>query len=142
MSRIVCDTNTIVSGFLWNSPPSRIIWRVLEGEDILYTSKDLLAELHRVLGYDKFKSICEKRGLGRDEIFKRVVEVAVLVMPKPLGETVIPNDRSDEAVLACAVSADAQVIVSGDKRHLLPLGTYRGIRILSAAEYLSEAERG
>ena len=138
MSRIVCDTNTLVSGFLWNGSPSRIIWRVLEGEDILYISKDMLRELHRVLGYDKFKSICEKRGLRRNEIFKRVVEVAVLVLPKPLGETVIPNDRSDEAVLACAVSADAKVLVSGDKQHLLPLGTYRGIRILSAAEYLSE----
>ena len=138
MNRIVCDTNCLVSGFIWKGTPSRVVDRFLTGKDRLFISKELLTELSGVLCRPKFADALAVANYTPQQILRIVTEVAVLVLPKPLGETVIPNDRSDEAVLACAVSADAKVIVSGDKKHLLPLGTYRGIRILSAAEYLSE----
>ena len=55
------------------------------------------------------------------------------------GETIVravPDDPDDDAVLACAVEAEADYIVSGD-RHLLVLGSYEGIHILRAAEFLA-----
>ena len=48
----------------------------------------------------------------------------------------IAADPDDDKVLECAVIGNATHIVSGDKRHLLPLGTYQGIRIDSPAEFL------
>jgi predicted nucleic acid-binding protein len=53
---------------------------------------------------------------------------------------VIPEDADDDHVLACAVVAKANLIVSGD-RHLLALGeTYQGIRIVRPAEAIALIE--
>ncbi|HEV8582491.1 MAG TPA: PIN domain-containing protein [Thermoanaerobaculia bacterium] len=46
---------------------------------------------------------------------------------------VIEQDPDDDAVLACAVAARAEVIISGD-RHLLNLGRFQAIQIITAAE--------
>ncbi|MFZ2161897.1 MAG: PIN domain-containing protein [Sideroxyarcus sp.] len=42
-------------------------------------------------------------------------------------------DPDDDHVLACAHASDAEVIVSGDK-HLLGLGAFKGIEIITAAQ--------
>jgi predicted nucleic acid-binding protein len=47
---------------------------------------------------------------------------------------VIEHDADDDHVIAAAVAAQADLIVSGDRKHLLPLGTHAGIRIVAAAE--------
>ena len=49
---------------------------------------------------------------------------------------VIASDPDDDMVLECAVAGKATHIVTGDKRHLLPLGMYQGIRIVCPAEFL------
>ena len=45
---------------------------------------------------------------------------------------VVPDDADNDHVIACAVAARADIIVSGDK-HLLNLREYRGIRIVTPA---------
>jgi predicted nucleic acid-binding protein len=49
---------------------------------------------------------------------------------------VIEHDADDDHVIAAAVAAQADLIVSGDRKHLLPLGIHSGIRIVAAAEAL------
>lgn len=52
--RLVLDTNTIVSGFLWKGQPHRLLNVAKTRRDItLYTSPKLLAELADVLSRDK-----------------------------------------------------------------------------------------
>lgn len=46
------------------------------------------------------------------------------------------NDPSDNRILECAITAEADYIVTGDKNHLLPLKRYKNIRILSPSEFL------
>jgi len=46
---------------------------------------------------------------------------------------VVPDDPDDDHVVACAVAARVDVIVSGDK-HLLKLREYQGIRMVTAAQ--------
>ena len=48
------------------------------------------------------------------------------------------RSRPDAKVLACAFAGKADVIVTGDKKHLLPLKRYRGIPIVSPAEFLEQ----
>jgi predicted nucleic acid-binding protein len=45
-------------------------------------------------------------------------------------------------VLECALAAKADYIVSGDRRHLLPLKAFRGIPIVSPAEFLRRCSAG
>ena len=46
------------------------------------------------------------------------------------------RDPKDEPILECAERAEAECIVTGD-HDLLSLGSYRGIRILTAREYVN-----
>jgi len=57
-----------------------------------------------------------------------------LVEPVPIPPTIIA-DPDDDHVLACALAADAELIVSGDK-HLIGLGAFKDIEIITAAQAL------
>lgn len=50
----------------------------------------------------------------------------------------VSGDPDDDLILACAVEARADVLVSGDRRHLLPLGVHRGVRIVTPQTLLAE----
>jgi predicted nucleic acid-binding protein len=54
-----------------------------------------------------------------------------------LALAVIAGDPDDDKVLECAVVGGAHYIVTGDRRHLLPLGTYQGIAIINAATLIA-----
>jgi len=58
--------------------------------------------------------------------------LASVIQPAKI-EPVVLADPDDDAVLACAIAAQAEIVVSGDS-HLLGLGQYRDIQIFSAAE--------
>ena len=47
---------------------------------------------------------------------------------------VIVNDADDDHVLAAALAGSADRVASGDKKHVLPLGSYEGIPIVTARE--------
>ena len=55
---------------------------------------------------------------------------------------IVKNDEADNRILECALEAQAHYLVSGDKRHLLPLKKFEGIRIVSPAEFLEFLEKG
>jgi len=49
---------------------------------------------------------------------------------------VVVNDPKDDPIIATAVAAKADYLITGDRAHLLPLGEYEGIRILSPRAFL------
>ena len=136
MKRVVCDTNVILSGMLWNGAPRQVLARIEQGKHTLFTSRVLLEELDRVLRYPKFITIFAKADLGRQDVLRWMVQNSTIVMPKPLARPVVLADPSDDCVLACAVSASAEAVVSGDK-HLLDIRSFRGIPILTASRFLT-----
>jgi putative PIN family toxin of toxin-antitoxin system len=52
---------------------------------------------------------------------------------------VIAAKESDNRVLECAVAGKVDFIVTGDRKHLLPLGKYEGIPIISPREFVETA---
>lgn len=64
-----------------------------------------------------------------------LTESATLVFPVDRAPGATP-DPGDEMVLECALAAEADYIVSGDKKHLLPLRQFRDIPIVSPSDYL------
>jgi uncharacterized protein len=50
---------------------------------------------------------------------------------------VVTADPDDDKVVECAVVGGASHIVTGDRRHLLPLGSYQEILIVSAADFVT-----
>jgi uncharacterized protein len=133
--RLVLDTNTAISGLLWSGSPSQVIDAAIVGTVSLLTSAVLLDELLDVLQRPKLARRLALRGLSGHELLAEYAKLALLVSPAPLS-TPVSVDPDDDAVLACAVAAQAQAIVSGD-RHLLDLKFYQGIPILTAPELLA-----
>jgi putative PIN family toxin of toxin-antitoxin system len=130
--RAVLDSNVIVSGLGWSGAPARIIEAVLAGELVLVTSSPLLAELRRVLAYPKLATAIPGGARLAD-----LVEMSSVVV-EPLSVFAVVEDESDNRVLEAAVAAGADYIVSGDG-HLLTLGMFQGIPILTPAEFVSTA---
>ncbi len=127
--RAVLDSNVIVSGLGWSGAPARIVEAVLAGELVLVTSAPLLAELRRVLAYPKLaKAIPDGSRLAD------LVELSSVVV-EPLSVFAVAEDESDNRVLEAAVAAGVDCIVSGDE-HLLTLGMFQGIPILTPAEFV------
>ena len=130
--RAVADTNVVVSGLLWQGLPRRVLDLARTGKLELFTSPALLVELEDVLGRQKFRRRLESAGVEPGELVLGYAALASVVLPteKP---AVIVEDPDDDEVLACALAARAEVIVSGD-RHLRSLQSFRGIRIVTAAD--------
>ena len=131
--RLVLDTNVVASGLLWNGAPAQLLDAAKLGEIELFTSPFLLAELSGILMRTKFAKAIAASGLPCAELVLGYVELALMVRPETIAPT-IEADPDDDEVLACAVAAAADLIVSGD-RHLHSLGgEYRGMRIVTPAE--------
>lgn len=127
--RAVLDSNVIVSGLGWSGAPARIVEAVLADELVLVTSSPLLAELRRVLAYPKLA-----KAIPDGSRLVDLVEMASVVV-EPLDAFAVVEDESDNRVLEAAVSAEVDYIVSGDE-HLLTLGSFQGIAILTPAEFV------
>jgi uncharacterized protein len=84
-----------------------------------------------VLAREKFSRQLARRGLTVADIFDGYAALVTLVAPAPIPATVM-RDPADDHVLAAALAAHADLIVSGDA-HLLELETFRGIEIVPAA---------
>ena len=133
--RLVLDTNTAISGLLWHGTPGKLIDAARSKHVSLYTGAPLLAELRGVLARGKFAKQLEVRGLNVVEVFDGFAALTTIVIPAIINPT-IANDPSDDAVLATALAAQADLIISGDA-DLLDLKSYQGIPIVSAAEALT-----
>lgn len=136
--RLVLDTNTAISGLIWQGLPGLIIDAALAGKVQLLSSVPLLAELEGVLQRPKFQQVIQRRDVMVADLFDGYAALVGCVVPVELPESVC-RDPDDNLVLAAAISGDADMIVSGDD-DLLSLGNYRGIAILSARDALNVLE--
>ena len=68
-----------------------------------------------------------------------IVSVSTLIDPPRLTES-LTGHPPDDRILDCVAAAEADFLVTGDRRHLLPLRTFGNARIVTAAEFLEELE--
>lgn len=136
MMRTVPDTNIVVSGLLWRGNARRILDAARDGIIEIFTSQALLEELENVLSREKFAMRLEAADVTIQELVEGYAALAT-VIEAVLIEPVILRDPDDDAVLACAVAAEAEIIASGDN-DLLSLRKYQEIRIVTATELLIE----
>lgn len=133
--RIVLDTNLLVSGIISTGLPRQLVVAAKAGAFELCTSEMLLDELLDVISRDKFATRLVQAGLAPLTIVEDLRALAVVVSPSMVARVVLA-DPDDDHVLAAALTGATDLIVTGDKRDLLPLGSYQGIPIVTAKEAL------
>jgi uncharacterized protein len=129
---LVLDSNVYISAVLFGGKPRRIIEAALAGRVSLAISASILEEIEGVLSGKKFKF----PETAAREIVSEISSLAEIFEPV---EKIfrIKEDPADDRILECALAASAAAIVSGDS-HLLALGIFRAIPILSPAECLEK----
>ena len=138
--RLVLDTKVVVAGLLWNGPPRRLVEMAIGGLVFSpYSSPVLIDELARTLAYPKFASRIVSFGTSIDGLVAQYAALVSLVSPSATPRIVFA-DADDDHVIAAAVAAQAQLIVTGDRKHLLPIGSHQGIAIIAVREALDRFE--
>ena len=129
--RVVLDTNVIVSGLNFPGNERMVLELALRGRYEFYLSVFILEEVAGVLtgkfGWDQEPTV---------QAIRVLENAAAIIEPPPLPE-VIEGGHADNRILECTVAANADYLVTGDRRHLLPLEEHHGARLVNAPRYLS-----
>jgi uncharacterized protein len=129
--KVVFDTNIFISAFVIpGSQGEKAVLRIIAGTDVLLLSKGILDELLTVLS-TKFSR--DKEEISRVAVI--LSEMAEWVVPSE--KIKVLNDDPDNRILECAVSGNADIIVTGDKE-LLRLRVYEKTKIITLKKYLGE----
>lgn len=137
--RVVLDTNTLVSGFLWDKQPRAIIDAAIDERIQLFACDALIEELAGILPRRKFAQRLAGKQLSIPVSIERYSALADIIEPAILSGPVSP-DPGDDVVLATALAANANLIVSRDK-HLRNLKHFHRIPILNATDALHTIEQ-
>jgi len=127
--RVVVDTNVVISALTAGGMPQKIIHAWLTGEFLAVMSPELRQEIKTVLSRSKFASQDKKRRMILGTLFNQ----ALMVLPKALSEAVF-EDKNDHFLLELAVTAQAAIIVTGDKA-LLKTKRVKGVEILNPQQF-------
>jgi putative PIN family toxin of toxin-antitoxin system len=133
--RLVADTNTVVSALLWHGAPHRLFEAIEAQELSFYASRALIDELADVLSRRKLLRAVRASGKSALALVAEYQALVQLVQPRALRRPV-GRDPDDDAVIACALAARADLVVTGDQ-DLLVLKSHRRIRIVTSAEALA-----
>jgi putative PIN family toxin of toxin-antitoxin system len=133
MIRAVLDTNIYISALMFGGLPGSLLDLALLQSFLTVISPALLEELDEKLRL-KFELSAEDTAMVR----AKLESIAEIVRPDMVLH-VIEDDPDDNRVLECAVKGNADYIVTGD-RHLLRLGSYGAISILTVRQFLEAAE--
>ncbi len=137
--RVVVDTNVLVSALLWGGTPKQFLELAVEADIEFLTSDTLLEELARVLSRAKFAAKLAGQQISAEQIAKEYREQARIITVSTVPAPQL-RDPKDHHVLACALAAQANLIISGD-HDLLELKEYRGIPIVTAAAAMQVISR-
>jgi uncharacterized protein len=129
VERVTADSNIYVSALRFGGKPLTLLEMALGGQIELAISDAILNETVGVLR-DKFHHPPEQ--LQENEAY--ITACTTRVASREVIDAV-PSDGDDSRVLQCAVAAGSDAVVTGDK-HLLRLGSFRGIQIMTVSDFL------
>lgn len=128
--KVVIDTNVFVSGLTFKGKPREVLDLLWRGDIEALIPPFILRELELTLKKDF--------GWEKDQI-EHTIEIinskTILVHPKKKISIIKAKD-DDNRILECAIEGRVQYLISGDRKHLLPLIEYQGTKILSPSEFL------
>ena len=136
--RLVIDTNILISALLASSAlPAHLITLWREGRFDVLTLAAQMDEVTRVTRYPRIRERLTPALAGR--LINELRDIAIVV--ETLPRATVSADPYDNYLLAMAAAGAADFLVTGDKRDLLSLGFYQGVRIVAVREFLAMNKR-
>jgi putative PIN family toxin of toxin-antitoxin system len=139
--RAVIDTNVVVSAVINpDGTPAQVVRAAGRAFDLVW-SRGIVAECLRVVGQERIARRVRRAENDEDAgaTVARLAAIAELVPDERLPLVrVVKSDPTDDLFIATALGGGARMLVSGDRRHVLPLREYAGIRIIDAATFARE----
>ena len=128
--KVVIDTNVFVSALHFGGTPRKVVDLMWKKAIEVYISPFIEEEIERVL-VSRFE--WDKHMV--DQVINSINEYAIMVEPE-VTVSIIDAKKTDNRILECAVAGKVDCLVSGDKKHILPLKEFHEIKIMSPAEFL------
>jgi len=129
----VFDTNVLFSSVAWQGRPFECVELARSGAVDGVTSREIIDEL--------IAKLQAKLALDPRQALDAATDLLGFLRVVPISGSVkrVVADPDDDKVLETAVVAAATHVVTGDRRHLIPIGTFQGIAIVSPADFLAVA---
>lgn len=128
--KVVFDTNIYISSIIFGGNPRTCLEAAREKQIELFTSNAILLEISEKLK-NKFKWADQEVA----EVVEGISKFAKVVAPSQ-KLFIIKTDPTDNKILECAKEVNANFIISGDKKHILPIKKFENIKIVSARDFL------
>jgi len=129
-TKIVFDTNVLISSILWESSVAqKFLFKCIREDIQIFSSQEIIEEYRGILARDF--DYTEKE-IG--EIVEKTLQSLTLVTPSEEVD-VVKEDADDNKILECALESKAEYVISYDK-HLLKLREFQGIKIVRPEEAL------
>ena len=126
---IVIDTNVIISALFFGGLPLKIIEAIFSSKVTAFASPEIVQEY-----FETYKEIHKKyNSKGNYTALSQILNKVQIIIPNQ--DVHICRDSDDDKFISCALDAQCLYIVSGDK-DLLSIKSYKGIEIVTAAEFL------
>ncbi len=127
--KAIFDTNVLLAAFLTEGVCEKLLARARKRQFTLITCPFILHEFERILAR-KFSATKQEKETALALIAEAACDI---VHPSKIPSGAC-RDSDDDNVLACAVEASAEYLVTGD-RDLLHLKTFKGIRIVTPRDF-------
>lgn len=129
MVKVVFDTNVYISALLFGGLPQKLFKLAFENKFELYISPEINSEIFSVL-IKKF----EYSPTRARQVVSTINSITHLVHPRQTIN-VIKKWPADNRILECCYEAQANFLVSGDKKHLLPLKKFHSTQIVTTSQF-------
>jgi predicted nucleic acid-binding protein len=123
----------LVSAVIADGPPRRVLQAIRDGRAELILPTPALEELTRVL---RVKIQLDDESVGAIAVL--VEELAIAIAVPPAEVPALSGDPDDDRIIAAAVAGGAEILVSGDRKHVLPLGRVGTMRIMRPQDLLRD----
>jgi putative PIN family toxin of toxin-antitoxin system len=135
--KVVVDVNVLISALLWGGTPRKILILAQNNQISIFASPDLFQELETTLKRTKFQAKIKSLGLTVEDILDAATEVLQSCPNISLDIDISQlRDIKDYHILAAAVSAQADFLITGDQ-DLLVLNQFAEILIMTPADFLN-----
>jgi len=142
MPRVVVDTTVLISGFITPEGVSAKLLQTAPAQGFtLCLSAEIIEELRSRLLHRRRIRTAYQYSDKQVHQYCRDLETGCRLIADPPSVRVVERDPNDDMIIACALEAGADHVVTRDK-DLLSLGTYDGIRMVTPRQFLDLIEGG